>query len=145
MVGWPLFVPSHGPYKVVAVKGRDPTSTRGDSMGAAQRTIRAGVRAVRGLPSCPGLPSRPRARRGAGLLEGQKGAARGALHARRLPEGRVRTSTPGLEPAFFFLVLLQPTRHASRSGEFPTSPGPAGAGPALEQRRHWDESSVSIT
>ena len=127
------------------VRSGAPTSTRGDSMGAAQRTIRAGVRAVRGLPSCPGLPSRPRARRGAGLREGQKGAAGGAFNAQRLPEGRVRTPAPGLQPAFFFLVLLQPTRHRAPSGEFPTCPGPVGATPALRQWARVDvESSVSI-
>ena len=118
------------------VRSGAPTSTRGDSMGAAQRTIRAGVRAVRGLPSCPGLPSRPRARRGAGLLEGQKGAAGGAFNAQRLPEGRVRTPAPGLQPAFFFLVLLQPTRHRPRPGKFPTGSGPQGASPTRRSAGH---------
>ena len=33
MVGWPLFVPSHGPYKVVAVKGRDRDVRRPESHG----------------------------------------------------------------------------------------------------------------
>ena len=94
--------------------------------------------------SCPGLPSRPRARRGAGLLEGRKGAAGGAFNAQRLPEGRVRTPAPGLQPAFFFLVLLQPTRHRPRPGKFPTSPGPAGAAPCLKQCQGTPRCRASI-
>ena len=87
-----------------------PTSTRGDSIGAAQRTIRGVDGVGAGLPGLPGSagsscsqltkswvsgaaePSTGAPRRGA--ARGAKRGCRRALHAASLPEGRYGTPAP---------------------------------------------------